>query len=152
MTAGDVDRSWRARTQHLDALFRGFDDLCARLERVEGPVQCFLTIAPEQSRSDALHVNTPNPHDVFPLRLESVSWGTQPPAALRPWLAGRHCEFGRSDRPDGTQFYVRSKGRLSRLEFADVPPAPLESFTAPLVPRAVTQPAVPRPAVTRPAR
>lgn len=72
------------RQKHLLALFYAFRLAQRELAAQPIPYQVFLSISLQDSASDALYVNTPNPNSTeFPIPLESGIYLTDVPQLLR---------------------------------------------------------------------
>jgi hypothetical protein len=103
------DHSWRARRQHLVALFDTFRSILLQIE-TEGwttPHQVWVYIDPTDSAMDAVYVHTPNPnHDNFPHAFENVDWTAPVPERLRDLITDPAWQFGRSTGR-WTAFFVR---------------------------------------------
>jgi hypothetical protein len=101
-------RNCRVRAQHLSALFSAFRRVIAQLASATGPVQVFVSIAPEsEAEQDALYVHTPNPNGTpFPHPFENVSWGASPPPLVRRFVENESWQVGVLTAADGQQWWV----------------------------------------------
>ena len=102
---------WRARREHLAALFVMFRRLVAETESWVTPHQVWLTVDPHDSSQDAVYLHTPNPNEEnFPYQFNGVAWDEAIPERLREFVADPSWEFGRGEYRGGTYFVVRVRG------------------------------------------
>jgi hypothetical protein len=106
---GNGNSSTKARSLYLQALFRMFERAVEQTRSWRMPSNVWVLFVPQNSEDDALYVHTPNPNkgSSFPYPFEGVSWGVEPPPALRPFLKPKY-EVGVSDY-NGTMFWVRER-------------------------------------------
>ena len=93
-------------------------------------MQVFVGISPAcWPEEDALYIHTSNPNGtVFPYRFPGVSWGVQPPAFLREFVAGEPWEIGVLEREGKHWFVVRDRGVAPDDLEPDTLRAVIESF------------------------
>jgi hypothetical protein len=98
--------------EHLRALFTAFRRVLAHVPLSGRPVEVFVGISPPcWPEGDALYIHTPNPNGtVFPYEFSGVSWGVQPPAFLREFVAGESWEIGVLEQEGKRWFVVRDRG------------------------------------------
>ncbi len=69
--SGLGNRSWKARKQHLDAMFELAERVKEKLLVYPKACQFWIEVDESDSREDAVYIHTPNPNeDNFPIKLE----------------------------------------------------------------------------------
>jgi hypothetical protein len=106
---GMGNSSAAARALYLQALFSIFEKAIDQTRNWENPSNIWVLFVPENSEDDSLYVHTPNPNkgSSFPYPFEGVTWGVEPPLAIRPFLKAAY-EVGDSHY-NGTMFWVRER-------------------------------------------
>jgi hypothetical protein len=97
---------WRARREHLQALFTTFARLIEETAAWTGPYQVWLQIDTRDGSQDAVYLHTPNDHSAFPNPFDQVMWDAPIPERLREFVTDPAWQFGRYEEL-WTHFVIR---------------------------------------------